>query len=132
MSQENVRIVQRAVDAYNRRDLAALLVDVADDAVWVEDQRYPGAQTYYGPSGIERSLRKWWDAFGESVMELEELIDLGDRVVAAGQVRQRGHDSNVVLTAPFAGVYEFRGNKVVRVQVLGSRAEALEAVGLSE
>jgi hypothetical protein len=131
MSQENVEIVQRAVDAYNRRDLAALIADVADDAVWVEDQRYPGAETFYGPSGVERSIRKWWDAFGESVMEVEELIDLGDRVVAVGQVRQRGHESDVVLTGPFGGVYEFRGNKVVRVQVLGSRAEALAAVRLS-
>jgi len=130
MSQENVEIVRRAVDCFNRRDMAAVLADFDQDAEWVEDQRYPGAETFRGPSGVERSIRKWWDAWGEIAMDLEETIDLGERVVLAGNVRARGHDSDVTVDAPFGGVYEFRAGKVIRVQILGSRDEALEAAGL--
>jgi hypothetical protein len=54
---------------------------------------------------------------------------LGDRVVVAGRVEPRGHDSDVAVEAPFGGVYEFRDGKVIRVRVLGSREEALEAAG---
>jgi ketosteroid isomerase-like protein len=132
MSEENVEIVRRGAESFNRRDIAAILSDLDEDAEWVEDQRYPGAETFRGPSGVERSIRKWWDAWAEIAMEIEETIDLGDRVVLAGRVRARGHDSDVAVDAPFGGVYEFRAGKVVRVRVLGSRDEALEAVELSE
>jgi ketosteroid isomerase-like protein len=131
MSQENVEIVRRAVESFNRRDIAAILADFDQDAAWVEDQRYPGAEIFRGPSGVERSIRKWWDAWAEIAMDLEETIDLGDRVVLAGRVQARGHDSDVTVEAPFGGVYEFRAGKVLRVEILGSRDEALEAVGLS-
>jgi uncharacterized protein len=132
MSRENVEIVRRGVDAFNDRDMAALLSDFDQNAEWVEDQRFPGAETFHGPSGVERSIRKWWDAWGEIAMDLEETIDLGDRVVVAGRMHARGHDSDVPVEAPFGGVYEFRAGKVVRVQILGSRDEACEVAGLSE
>jgi len=132
MSHENLEIVRRAADAFNRRDLATLLRDFDQEAEWVEDQRYPGAETFRGPSGVERSLRKWWDAWGELTMTIDDTIDLGDRVVVGGRVHARGHDSDVALEAPFGGVYEFREGRVMRVQILGSRDEALEAASLTE
>lgn len=132
MSEENVEIVRRAIDSFNRRDIAAILGDLDEDAEWIEDQRYPGADTFRGRPGVEQSIRKWWDAWGELAMDVEETIDLGDRVVLAGRVRARGHDSDVTVDAPFGGVYEFRAGKVVRVQVLGSRAEALQAAGTQQ
>jgi ketosteroid isomerase-like protein len=132
MSRENEEIVRRGAVAFNRRDVPAILSDMDADVEWVEDQRYPGAETFHGLSGVERSIRKWWDAFGELRMEIEETIDLGDTVVLAGRVHARGHDSDATVDAPFGGVYDFRSGKVVRVRILGSRAEALEAVGLSE
>ena len=127
MSQENVEIVRRAVDSFNRRDVPALLERFDEDAEWIEDQRYPGAESFRGPAGVERSIRKWWDAWGDLTMHVDETIDLGDRIVVAGHVHARGHDSDVAVDAPFGGLYEFRAGKVVRVQVLGSREEALEA-----
>lgn len=127
-----MEIVRRGVDYFNSRDIAALVSNFHQDAEWIEDQRYPGAETFHGPVGVERSIRKWWDAWAEITMDLEEAIDLGDRVVVAGRVRARGHDSDVTVDAPFGGIYEFREGKVVRVRVLGNRAEALQAAGLDE
>jgi uncharacterized protein len=132
MSQQNIDVVRRGIDAFNRRDLPALLSDFDKDVEWVEDRRYPGAETFRGPSGVERSLGKWWDAWGEIALQLDGTIDLGDRVVLSGRVRARGHDSDVAVEAPFGGLYEFRSGKVVRVQTFGSRAEAVEAAGPKE
>ncbi|MEA2419201.1 MAG: uncharacterized protein QOE60_1407 [Thermoleophilaceae bacterium] len=125
-------MVQRATSAFNRRDIATIVGDFDPDVEWLEDQRYPGAETFHGPAGVERSIRKWWDAWAEIRMEIDETIDLGDSVVLAGRVHARGHDSDVAVEAPFGGVYEFRAGKVIRVRILGGRAEALEAVGLPE
>ena len=128
MSQENVERVRRGVEAFNRREL--LLDDFDPEVEWVEDQRYPGAETFHGPAGVARSLKKWWDAWSEITMHLVEVIDLNDQVVIAGHTHARGHGSDVSVTAEFGGVYELRGGKVVRVRVFGSRADALEAAGL--
>src|SRR5512133_2771082 len=125
MSEENVELVRRWVEAFNRREF--LPDDFDPEVEWVEDQHYPGAGTFDGPAGVERSLKEWWDAWSEITMQLEEVIDLGDRVVVAGHNQARGHGSDVSVTAEFGGVYEFRRRKIVRVHVLASRAEALEA-----
>jgi ketosteroid isomerase-like protein len=128
MSREKVEVVQRAVEAFNRRELP--LDDLDPEVEWVEDQRYPGAETFHGSAGVERSLRKWWDAWSELTLHVGEVIDLGDRVVVAGHTEARGHGSDVSVTAEFGGLYEFRRGKVVRVQAFGSRTEALEAAEL--
>jgi ketosteroid isomerase-like protein len=131
MSQENVEIVRRGIEAFNRRDIASIRADAHPQIEWIEDSRYPGAQTFHGPDGVEESVRRWWEAW-DIELDPEDFLDLGERVVVSGHGRYRGHESDVTLTAEFAGVYEVRENKVVRVEVLESRRAALEAVGLSE
>jgi ketosteroid isomerase-like protein len=130
VAKEKVEMAQRWIEAFNRREL--LLEDFHPEVEWIEDPRYPGADTFHGRSGVQRSVEKWWDAWAQITLQVEELIDLSDRVVLAGRTEARGHDSDVTVTAEFGGVWEFRDGKIVRVQVLGSRAEALEAVGLRE
>ena len=131
MSRENVEVVRRGIEAFNRRDMAAIRADAHPQIEWVEDPRYPGAQTFHGPDGVEQSVRKWWDAWMIE-LEPEDFIDLGDRIVVTGHGHYRGHGSDVVLTAEFATVYEIRDHKVVRAEVLDSRQAALEAAGLRE
>ena len=129
MSRENVEMARRAIEGVNRRELR---LDWAHpDIEWIEDPRYPGAETFRGPEGVERSLRKWWDAW-DIEADPEEFIDLGEQVVVVGHNRFRGHGSDLTLAAEFATVFEFRDGKVARARVLGTRQEAFEAVGLRE
>jgi hypothetical protein len=67
-------------------------------------------------------------------MELEEIIDAGDKVIVFGGVRGRGAESGVdVKTPTFPQVWTFGDDgRPLRVEMYQSRAEALEAVGLSE
>jgi hypothetical protein len=123
MSRENVEVVLRGVDSFNRRDVAAMLRDFDEDAEWVEDQRYPGARpsadhpAWSGRSGNggARGARSPWSSTRPSTW----AIGWSWPVACGGP----GHDSDVTVEAPFGGVYELRGGKVVRVQVLGSREE---------
>jgi ketosteroid isomerase-like protein len=130
MSQKNVEVVRRAIEAFNRREM---WLDYLDPEVeWIEDPRYPGAQTYRGREGVERSIEKWWETWASVVLRLEKIVDADDRVVIWGVTEARGSDSDVTVNAPFGGVWELREGRVVRVQVLAGREEALEAAGLSE
>jgi hypothetical protein len=63
MAEENVEIVRRVVEAFNRREVPLELLD--PEVEWIEDPRYPDAQTYRAPressarsgSGGRRGLR---------------------------------------------------------------------------
>ena len=130
MSQENVEIVRRAIEAFNRREMWLEYLD--HEVEWIEDPRYPDAQTYRGRDGVERSIAKWWETWASVALRVEGIMDADDRVVFWGVTEARGHDSDVRVSAPFGGVWKLRGGMVVRVQVLGGREEALEAAGLRE
>ena len=61
-----------------------------------------------------------------------ELIDAGDRVVALVRLAATGRGSGIEVTQRFATVLTLREGKVVKLISYATRAEALEAAGLSE
>jgi hypothetical protein len=73
MSQENVDLYYRAIDAFNRRDLAAYLalmdadVEFTPYEVWVQ-----GGSPYRGRAGV----RSWWE---ESFAVFPDLRAVGLR-----------------------------------------------------
>jgi len=133
MSQENVELQYRAADAFNRRDLDAILA-LADPDVEFTSRlvRVEGGRPYRGHDG----LRSWWEdllgVYPDFRGEIEDVRDLGDVTVA--RLRVRGHgtgsDAPVEQTAWF--VIEWRNNKAIWWRVVLSESEALEAAGLRE
>jgi ketosteroid isomerase-like protein len=65
-------------------------------------------------------------------LELEELIDAGEQVVAVQRLSGRGKASGIETKIRFAVVYTIRNGKIVRGREYWERAQALEAVGLRE
>ena len=57
MSQENVEVYKRAVDATNRRDLDALLVEFDPDVEWHSALVGMGTEVYRGKQGIREMFR---------------------------------------------------------------------------
>ena len=60
-----------------------------------------------------------------------ELIDAGDKVVAVAQAVGSGATSQIAVDEPFAFVFTFKGERVVREQAFRNKEEALTAAGLS-
>src|SRR5690348_8253683 len=116
MSQENVEVVRGVVEAFNRREVPLDLLH--PEVEWIEDPRYPDSQTYRGPEGVERSIRKWWETWASQTMLVDRIVDADDLVAFWGVVEARGTDSEVTVSAPFGGVWEFRDGLIVRVRVL--------------
>jgi ketosteroid isomerase-like protein len=65
-------------------------------------------------------------------MEVHELVDAGDQVMAAVTLRGRGKQSGVETSWDVWHVWTVEHRKVVHGQAFTSRAEALGAAGLSE
>jgi ketosteroid isomerase-like protein len=63
--------------------------------------------------------------------EIEEARSAGDQVLVVARHHGRGRASGAEVERIAANVFSMRGTKIVRVELYGSRTEALEAVGLS-
>jgi ketosteroid isomerase-like protein len=131
MSQENVELMYRAFDAFNRRDLDAF-VALMDDDVEALPRQAPMEGGFHGHDGI----RRWWknllDVFPDFAMQVVEVRDFGDLLVAAVHTRGHGADSDTPLDETVCHVARWRHGKCVWWRSFNTRAEALEAVGLSE
>ena len=134
MSRENVEVVRNAFQAFNRRDVDGFLEGAEPDLV-TDWSRAVGPERgiFRGREQVAQFVRSWWDAFDESAIIVDELIDAGDHVVAVFHGRQRGRGSGAVVEGRGSVlVWSFRDGRVVSATLYQQRDEALEAVGLAE
>ena len=133
MSQENVEVVRGLMEAWNGQNLEPWLAFWDPSCEWVPRLRgaVEGAQSYRGHDG----LRRFWEeddaVWEEFHVDLHDLRQIGDNVVATGTGRAKAK-SGVDIARPFAFVFRVRSGRVVRVESYLDVSEALEAVGLSE
>jgi ketosteroid isomerase-like protein len=130
MSQENVEVVRRLMDAGDHDDLQAALACIDPDVEFIP-LRAGTEGVYRGHEGVER----FWADNRETFETFEpnyELRDVGGRVLAWGTIHVRGRGSGVEMDIPTGGIFDVRGGRIVRWQDFGSREKALEAVGLRE
>jgi ketosteroid isomerase-like protein len=130
VSGQNVEAVRRAWDAFNRGDLEGFFADAAADVEFEEDPAFPEAAAFRGREQIRAYLASFQEAMADHHFEVEELRDLGDRVLALLHEKARGTSSGADVDQRPAFLYEFRGGLIVRVRAYLDRAEGLAAVGL--
>jgi uncharacterized protein len=133
MSQENVEMVRRAFDAYNRGDVDAALADFAPDCEFVPTGALPGARdVYHGPEGFAQFAAWLRDEFDDARLDVNDARDAGDRVLVSLTARGRGKASGAATSWDFWHVWTIRDAKLWRGRAYTREAEALEAAGLSE
>ena len=131
MSEENVQIVRRIYEAWEKGapgDSGLLDPEIE----WVN------------PSGaVEPGTRLGAESFGEAAVsvsdsskglrvEIEELIDRGDRVIVIGTLHGMGRGSGADVERRHGYIWTIRDGKAVRFEWFNDPREALEAAGLSE
>jgi ketosteroid isomerase-like protein len=133
MSQENVEVLRRANEAFNRGDVEGVLACCHDD-VEIEDlNNAPDLPPIVrGRDAARQVFAAWVTAFEDFVGEIEQYIDIDERCVAC-LVHYRGKAQGLEVDVRAVDLWEVRGGKLVR-GTLGfpNRKQALAAVGLSE
>jgi ketosteroid isomerase-like protein len=132
MSQENVEVARRVLEAQARGDIDAMLEHMTDDVVVDASRRVLDPIVLEGHDGFRQFIAFLREAWANQRLEPEEFIEAGDQVVIPVKVVSTGRGSGMTIQAPASWVNTFRGSKIARMTVYQSRAEALEAVGLSE
>ena len=132
MSEENVAIVRRAIEAWNRDDIEALAELFAPDAIWYPLTYWPDSQICHGREEIERLVRSAREPLERNEAAVEKLVEAGDTLVVAGRwggvVRGTEDEIDMRLGMTLA----FRGGKISEWRMFRTFDQALEAAGLRE
>ena len=133
MAEENVEIVRRLVDAFNRDDVREVVAAFDENCELDEPPEMPDgtARGFRGRDGI----REWMVNLRETGavhFEPRSFRISGDLVVSEWAASGRGQVSEVPFEWTTFVVFRIRDGKVVRAQAFLSAKEALEAAGLSE
>jgi ketosteroid isomerase-like protein len=133
MSQENVELLYEANDAFNRRDLDALLALADPDIEWFPRvAELEGGGPYRGHDGVRRWWESWLAVAPDFSVEVEDVGVLDDGTVARVRLRGHGVASGASMEETIWQFAEWRARKCVRYRTFESEAEALEAAGLKE
>ena len=132
VSQENREAFRRVIEAYNRRDVEALLRELDTEIEWrpVLPVVLGGDATVYrGHDGVRRLQGDLDEVLAERRMDFSEIHEAGDLVVATGSLRIRGKSSGALSESPFGCVAELRNGKAIRIQTYLDPTDALEHLG---
>jgi ketosteroid isomerase-like protein len=132
MSQENMKIVRRVLEAAQAGDDERVLADFHEEIEMHEPHELPGASVRRGHNGYREGRVRLEETFREIAYEPEEFIDAGQRVLVAVRYRGRARYSDLPVDLLVYWLYAFRADKVIRVDVFFDRVTALEAAGMSE
>jgi ketosteroid isomerase-like protein len=132
MSQANVEVVRRAIDASNQRDVDEMVRDWDSEieADWSRSRGLtPGI--YRGQEAVLGLWETFFEMFDRVTVYPDEFIECGEHVVVPNRTHLRGRD-HVKVEARSALVVTVRNGRIVMWRLCQERAEALQAVGLAE
>jgi ketosteroid isomerase-like protein len=106
---ENVKLLRESIAAFNRGDLDWWLDHIAPDWEYRTAQLFPGMDRVY--PGREGAIRFWehlrapWESI---TMEIDRVVDLGDRVVYLVTFHAKGKQSGIQTTQRYANIITIR------------------------
>ena len=130
MSFDNVEVVRHIYGAWGKEGspVASGLLD--PDIEWVNP-----------PDAVERGTRQGLDAFGAAAdtvsdtfegvgIQIDEMLDAGDRVVVLATLRGRGRGSGADIERRQGYIWTIRDGKATRFEWFTTPEDALRAAGL--
>ena len=132
MSQENIDRLRRGYEAFARRDLDAAL-EMMDPEIEAHDApEAPDATVHHGREAVRRDWEQMLALFEDFKLDIEEVFDAGEELVVFLRLSGQGRESGAEVDARMAHMWTIREGRAIRLRQYLDRAEALEAVGLSE
>ncbi len=133
MSQENVEILRALADQWNA-GVRSVPTEHFDPAVEVESPfSSVSGEPYRGYAGVEQWVRDIDEQFAEWRIDLDDVREARNSVIAIATIRGRGRASGIAFQFSPAMVAWFGSDdRITRGRIYLDVNEALEAVGLSE
>jgi ketosteroid isomerase-like protein len=132
MSQENLEIAARLYALYERGDIDGMLGGLDPEVQLDLSDRLPDEGVLRGREANRAFLEQGFEVWAEFRIEVEELLDAGDAIVAFIHSVAVGDGSGVEVDERIAHVAWIRDGIPYRIKVFSDRDRALEAAGLSD
>ena len=133
MSRENVEIVRRMYDAWNRDDFEVARPLIHPEVEWRTSGAFPGLEPVYrGVGGVRQfwqDLKEPWESF---LIHIERDVAEGDTVIVNLRFEAIGRASGAKVVLHFANTWRVQDGLVVDFGSTRTFDEALEAAGLRE
>jgi ketosteroid isomerase-like protein len=132
MSGRGVELNRRWFEAFNARDLEALIALCDPGVEFHSVFAAVGGATYHGHDGMRSWHRDLQEAWGTDIrLEPEAYFDLDQRVLAFYVYHGRGQQSGAEVAMPGASVARLRDGLIVYVAAYTRREDALSDLGVA-
>jgi ketosteroid isomerase-like protein len=131
MSQENVAWVHRALEHFGRTGEPYL--EGIDPDIEVHDHDIPDASNpYRGAEGVARWLADFAQSWDRYELEVEEILDAGNKVLTLIRISAIGAGSGVPVERGDGIVWTFGDRGVARIDYFNDQHLARQAAGAGE
>jgi uncharacterized protein len=126
--EENGALARRLYDAFNRVDTPSTRELMHPEIEWVnpEDAVEPG--TRRGFDEYQGALRSVREVFRDAKIEVERLVEAGDRVAARVRMSVHLHASDMDTVVRQSHLWTFRDGKAVRFEWFTDPERAIKAL----
>jgi ketosteroid isomerase-like protein len=132
VSNQNVELHRRIFDAFNERDIDALIACLEPQFELHSKLAAVAPAVYHGHAGARRWYQDLDDAWEFLRAEPEAYFDLGENTLAFYVLRARGRQSGLEFALPIAALVRWRDGLACRWMTYDNRADALRDLGVSE
>jgi ketosteroid isomerase-like protein len=127
---EALDTVRRVYESFEREDWEGLLA-LFDPNLELDLTRsgMPDGVVYHGRDGLQEGWGKWRGVWARYHVTLEELIEVGDRVLALIHVRASSKGHGMETEGDAGDVFTVRDGLIVHFAIFLDRDEARREVG---
>jgi ketosteroid isomerase-like protein len=130
MSQENVELIRRGNDAFRRGDWE-VFEEIADPHISLRmDSRWPERRAYGREAAID--FYREASASGGSDITIEDIVDLGDRILFCLCWHMQGSQSGLAGDQRYSVLSTIREGRIILEEFFLDHDDALKALGLAE
>jgi ketosteroid isomerase-like protein len=133
MCEGNIELLRRWNEAFNARDIEALIAYCDPGIEYRSVFAAADGALYRGHEGMRRWQHDLEEAWGKEIrVEPEAYFDLGEHALAFFMYHARGRQSGAEVVMPATTVFRSRGDLVVYIKAYVHREDALRDLGASE
>jgi ketosteroid isomerase-like protein len=116
--------VRAVIDAYNARDMDAMLARFHDDVVWHTTPGFLWPGPYRGREAVRELFEHWWQGWDTGHADAEDLLEQDDNVMVSADVHGRSAGDGLDVHVALNWVFHVREGLIDLVQSYGSAEEA--------
>jgi hypothetical protein len=125
----NLEVVEELYRAFREKDYDAFLHICTSDLEWIQNEGFPQGATYQGAEavveGVFKSNDARWDKFS---FQIEQYLDAEDSVIVIGAYVGRHLQSQKLLHAAAAHIYDLVDGKVCRFRMFADTKQIWNAM----